>query len=234
MQFLSAVAATLLFANAAHAHISVASGPGVANATNEIALGVGHGCAGADTLRVKVDIPAGVTSVRTMTSDFGKATLTKDAAGAVTAVTWEKPAADLLAADEGYYRLVLRVRLPDQPFTTIYFKSHQTCRSAAGVESVTDWVGLPTDPAVPDGGTPVEPAAPLPLLPARTPGWNKFTVPAAMAMADLSTFFKDAAIVWKGTAAFSVNPATDELIGGTPGVTKLTSLAPADVIWVKY
>lgn len=46
----------------ARAHVSVVSGPGFANTTQEIVFGVGHGCAGADTTRVRVEIPAGVLS----------------------------------------------------------------------------------------------------------------------------------------------------------------------------
>jgi hypothetical protein len=83
----------------------------------------------------------------------------------------------------------------------------------------------------PDGGGP-EPAPALVILPARVSGWNKLTVPAAIA--DLGAFFKDAAIVWKGTAAYSSNTATADLIGTTSGVSKLTSLAMGDEIWVKY
>jgi hypothetical protein len=82
-----------------------------------------------------------------------------------------------------------------------------------------------------DAGT-VEPAPGLLIVPAHVPGWNKVTVPAAVA--DLGVYFGDALIVWKGTAAFSANPATKDMIAGTPGVTALTSLAASDEIWVKY
>ena len=51
---------------------------------------------------------------------------------------------------------------------------------------------------------------------------------------DRSLFFGDAAIVWKGDAAYSPNPATVELIGSTADVTELGSLAEGDEIWVKY
>ena len=51
---------------------------------------------------------------------------------------------------------------------------------------------------------------------------------------NLSLFFGDAAIVWKGDAAYSSNPVTVEAIGSTPDVTELGSLAEGDEIWVKY
>ncbi|MES1172243.1 MAG: DUF1775 domain-containing protein [Bacteroidota bacterium] len=216
---------------AAVAHISVASGPGFAAATQEIAFGVGHGCAGADTYRVRIEIPAGVTSVRAVRSDFGKTTVEKDAAGLVTAVVWQKADADALDADTNYYKLVLRLKVPDQPFTSLYFPAHQTCRAATGTLSVVDWVGLPTATPV-DGAAAEEPAPALLILPARRAGWNKFTVPAAVA--DLSVPFADALIVWKGSAAYSSNPATADQIKATSAVSTLTSLAAGDQIWVKY
>ena len=63
-------------------------------------------------------------------------------------------------------------------------------------------------------------------------GWNKYIVAAAVP--DVAALFGDAQIVWKGTAAYSANPTTAELIGATPGVTALTALAANDEIWVKY
>lgn len=224
-------ATVLTFVASADAHVAAASGPWFANATQELVFTIGHGCSGADTYRLKVDIPAGVTAVRPMTSDFGKASVTKDSAGAVTSVTWQKADADALDEDIAYYRLTLKVKTPDKPFTTLYFAAHQTCRAKDGTLTTVDWVGLPGDP-VPDGGKAAEPAAAFPLLPARAPGWNQYTVPVAVT--DLATYFKDAAIVWKGAQAFSANPSTQTQIKSTAGVTTLTSLAAGDVVWVKY
>ncbi len=222
-------AAISLIAIKASAHIEIASGPGFANTSQEITFGVGHGCSGVDTSSVRIEIPAGVTSVRAETSDFGRATVEKDMAGTVTAVTWRKPDADLLDGDPNYYKLTLRLKVPNAPFTTIFFPAHQTCKGLDGGTTVVDWVG--TMPS-PDGGGP-EPAPALNILPARVAGWNKFTVPAAVS--DLSVFFKDALIVWKGnTAAYSANAVTADLITKTAGVTALTALAANDQVWVKY
>jgi uncharacterized protein YcnI len=215
---------------AAWAHISVASGPGYSNTTQEVAFGVGHGCAGADTYKVRIEIPAGVTSVRPVRSDFGKVSVEKDAAGTITAVSWQKADSDALDADIAYYKLLVRMKLPDLPWAPLYFLAHQTCRAAGGALSVVDWVALPTDTPV-DGGA-AEPAAALQVLPAHKPGWNKFVV--TQAVPDLSVLFPDALIVWRGTAAYSANPATTDLIKATSGVTALASLAASDEIWVKY
>ncbi len=224
------LSAGLFCGGVAHAHVDIGSGPAVANATNEVTFSVGHGCAGADTNKIVVDIPAGVTSVRPMRSDFGKPAVGKDIAGTITTVTWQKAPADALDSDLAFYKLVIRLKTPNLPFTAVYFPVHQTCRAADGTMSTVDWVGLPTTPTS-DAGA-IEPAAALTLLPARQPGWNKYTVPAAIT--DLGVFFKDAQIVWKGTAAYSANANTAALITTTQGATALTALSAGDEIWVKY
>jgi uncharacterized protein YcnI len=225
------VAGVLALPAIARAHVSIISGPGFANTTQEITFGVGHGCAGADTYKVRVEIPADVLSVRPLRSDFGKPTVEKDAAGTITAVSWQKPDADALDFDLAYYKLVIRLKVPDKPFTTYYFKSQQTCRAADGTLTTVAWSMLATDPVV-DGGAEDEPAPALVVMPARRPGWNKVVVAAAVP--DLSKVFGDAQIVWKGTAAYSASATTTELIAATGGVTALTSLAANDEIWVKY
>jgi len=210
----------------AAAHISITSGAGYANATQTIKFGVGHGCAGLDTYSVKVEIPAGVTSVLPMPSDFGRLSVERDAAGTVTAVAWTRTAQESYDRDFAYYELALRAKLPDNAFSTVFFPTHQTCLAPDGGTVVTDWIG--TDPT----DTTVEPAPAVKVVPSRRAGWNKFTVP--LAVADVAVFFADALIVWKGNAAYSPNPTTTDLIKNTTGVTALTSLTASDEIWVKY
>jgi len=216
-----------LVSSTAQAHVSIASGPAFANTSQEVAFGVGHGCAGADTVRVQVDIPAGVMSVRPQTSDFGQVDVETDAAGIVVSVTWTKADASVLDADTQYYKLLVRLKAPDRPFSILYLPAHQTCRAADGSETVVDWVGLGES-----ADSTVEPAPALYLLPARFPGWNEFRV--GTAIDDLNGFFADAQIVWSENKAFSINPTTTELIGATANVSALTSIAQGDRIWVKY
>lgn len=226
---LLAVTGALLVPAIASAHVSVASGPGFANTTQEIVFSVGHGCEGSDTYSVKIEIPAGVTSVRPGRSDFGKVSVEKNAAGDVIAVIWQKPDEDLLAGDISYYKLAIRLKLPNQPFTTLYFPTHQTCKASDGTLLTTHWIGTPANSG---GSEAPEPAPAVQVVPARKAGWNKFTVPTAMP--DLSVFFADAEIVWKGTAAYSSNPAITELAKATSGVSELTALQANDEIWVRY
>lgn len=218
-----------LFSALALGHVSIISGPGIANATQELTFGVGHGCAGNDTSMVRTTIPAGVTSVRAMTSDFGRATVGVDGTGAPTSVTWQRATADLLPVDTNFYKLTLRVKLPNTPFQVLYFPTEQTCVQADGgtlTSSWTDTSGLP-----PDGGT-QEPSPAVVIVPAHKPGWNKLTMPVAVE--NLGVFFSDAQIVWRGNAAYSASSTTTELIAGTAGVTSLSALAAGDEIWVKY
>ena len=211
---------------AAEAHPSVTSGPADAARTQKITFGMGHGCEGSDTLRVRIDIPAGVTSVRPLFSDFGKPSVIRNGT-TVTAVEWTKPDADVLAADDAYYEHVIRARLPDAAFTRLQFNVTQVCRSAQGVETTVLW----DQPPGSTGNT----APLLTIVPAHTTGWNKIVVGRAVAEADFPIYFGNAQIVWRGNAAFSANAATMAQIGQTQGVTALTGdLAAGDELWVRY
>ena len=94
-----------------------------------------------------------------------------------------------------------------------------------------EWKALPEEVAAAPKGEEPEPAPALVILPARSAGWNKFTVPSKVT--DLS-IFKDALIVWAGDAAYSANPATADRIKEEDGVTELTEIAAGTDIWVKY
>lgn len=221
LSFFAAVAALVSYSAVASAHISISSGPAFANKTQKITFAVGHGCEGADTINVRIDIPVGVSSVRAMTSDLGVPAVVKDGTN-ITAFVWNKADAAFQLEDIQYYEITLRARVADVPFTTITWKITQTCKAADGtVLPPVVWDGA-------DGGK-------LNVLPARIPGWNKVTLTAAMPAASLPLFFGDAQIVWRGTAAYSANANTMAQIAGTTGVTALESdLAAGDEIWVKY
>ncbi|MDI3287001.1 DUF1775 domain-containing protein [Polyangium sp. 15x6] len=224
----SAIAGVLAASASAQAHISAVSPTAVAGKTIVVELGVGHGCEGSDTYALTVDIPKGMTSVRPMGSDFGKTSLTYDAAdpALVTSLTWQKDDADALPGDTNYYKIAFRARVPSTPFTSIYYKIHQVCRAADATLSYAEWVALP--------GEMGEPAAAQAIVPDHLPGWNKYTVPADIP--DLSIFFKDALIVWRGSDAYSFNDATVDLIKGTQGVNLLSAdgVKANDEIWVRY
>jgi uncharacterized protein YcnI len=213
----------------AEAHVELVSGPAFANKSQKITFGVGHGCTGADTYKIRIDIPAGITSVRAVASDFAKPSVVRDVNNVITAVVWQKPDADIQVEDIGYYELTIRARVGDVPFTSIPFTVTQTCRAADLTETTVVW----DQPAGSTGNT----APQLRVVPPRITGWNKFTLGATTTVADtdLATYLGDAQIVWRGTAAYSSNALIAALITVTTGVTGLTGgLQANDEIWVKY
>jgi uncharacterized protein YcnI len=194
-----------------------------------LTFGIGHGCAGADTVKLEIAIPESVTSVRAMPSaSFGDATVNYNDAKVITSISWSKDKAR--AIDDQYYQMAIRITVPDAPFTTLYFPAKQTCRAADGKETVVEWSALPIADSS-DSSEASEPAPALNILPVRSPGWNKFTVPSDIK--DL-TVFNDAQIVWSGDAAYSGNPATQEQIKSEDGVSTLTEIKSGSEIWVKY
>ena len=216
-----------LLAGAAEAHPHIDSGPAQANVTGQfVTFGISHGCSGKDTVKVEIAIPAGISSVRGMygPGEFGAPKVTKDGNNNVTSVTWEKPTYE--TGDNTYPQFTLRLKVGDVPFTSIPFTITQTCRDATG-ETVAVW-------DKPDDST--GNAAPrLFVVPSHVKGWNKLTLTAAVAQDDLATYFGEAQILWKGTAAFSPNMVVATMIAMTPGVTPLAGgLAAGDEIWVKY
>lgn len=212
-----------------HAHVSLTSGPGYANQSQVLTFGVGHGCEGADTVRVEVSIPKEVTTVRALPSAWGDPQITADDAGLVTKVTWSKDKPR--AKDDAYYQLSLRIKVPDAAFSTVYFPAKQVCRAADGKESTVDWAALPGDATQAPAGEEASPAPELKILPVRYPGWNKITLKADVT--DLKVF-DDAQIVWQGDAAYSGNPTTLDQIKTEAGVSVLTELKAGAEIWVKY
>jgi uncharacterized protein YcnI len=217
---LAGACAVLTSAAPVSAHVDVIS-PAFAGERQVVTFPVGHGCTGADTVGIRIHLPEEITAVRALPGPFGEAAVATSSAGVPMAVEWTKAAAR--TGDDQFYQFQIRITVPDLPFTTIYFKATQTCRSPAGEESIVEWSALP--------GEQGEPAAGLLILPPRHPGWNKYVVPIQI---DELTVFDDAQIVWSGDAAYSSNPATMELIANEPEVEVLATIPAASEIWVKY
>ncbi|MDQ3366694.1 MAG: DUF1775 domain-containing protein [Myxococcota bacterium] len=219
-----------------HAHVSISSGPAAANKSGQlITFSVGHGCTDAamthlDTIKVRVAIPAGVTSVRPLRSDFGTPTVIRTGA-TITHVEWTKPVAELLEGDDAYYQLTIRAKVDNLPFSRLQFAVEQTCQNkTTNAQTVVLW-------DQPPGTMTGSPAALLTVIPQRVPGWNAITIPAGTTVpaAELGTYFGDAAIVWRGSSAYSANAVTAGMIAATPGVTPLAAdLVAGDELYVKY
>jgi len=220
--------AVLLLSSTALAHVSV-SGPGIADSTQVLTFGVGHGCEGADTVAIEISIPEEVTITRGLVGPvgFGQPVITKNDADIVTKVTWTK--ADAEEGDDRYYQFGIRIKVPNVPWKTILFPTKQTCRTSDGEEIVADWALSPEEAA--EGGEHALEAPALTIVPPRKPGWNKYSVTDKVE--DLSVF-DDAQIVWLGDKAYSSNPTTKSLIESDEEVDELTEIPADSEIWVKY
>jgi uncharacterized protein YcnI len=231
-----ALASVLVIADQAQAHVSV-TGPAFADSTFVATFSIGHGCTDAsngdahlDTKSLTIEIPAGVTSVKPVDSAaFDMWTTAVDGEGNVTSVTYEKTMSRLRDGDPAYYTdIKIRMQAPDAPFTRLTFLAHQTCGYLAGTPAdiTVDWVST-------DGSG--EPAAQLAVLPARSPGWNKYTNTQHLHGTDtLAYFFGDALIVWVGDAGYSSNPETRALIEADATKSALTEIHPDSELWVRY
>jgi uncharacterized protein YcnI len=223
----------------AHVNITGATGPAIGGQTAELVVNVPHGCGVEadgmsveyDTIAIELQIPAEVTSVRAMDSEFGKATFEKNAEGKITKVIWTRDV-DANPPQDGldyFYKLGLRVGLPNTPFKKLFFPTVQKCANDTQVA----WVATDGDHdhGGGHGSAGDQPAPSVFLWPARSPGWNKYTVTEHVH--DL-TVFKDAEIVWSGNQAYSFNPETLKLIQAEQGVQVLEQIHPGTEIWVKY
>jgi uncharacterized protein YcnI len=221
--------AALLLSSTALAHVGISNGPGIADSSQVLTFGVGHGCAGSDTVAIEISIPEEVTVTRGLVGPdgFGQPVITKNDAEAVTKVSWSKTDAE--AGDDNYYQFGIRIKVPNTPFKTLLFPAKQTCRTADGEEIVADWNLSAEDAAA--GGEHALEAPSLTIMPPRKAGWNKYTIEDEIE--DLS-IFDDAQIVWLDDDAYSSNEATKELIASDDDVGELTEIAAGSEIWVKY
>lgn len=237
--------------------------PFAREATYELVLAIPHGCvisAGssveADTYKVEVTTPAGFTGPRAIIDGvFGVPTRTENPNGTVTFV-WTKPANfdSAQLADNQSYRIGLRgtfrATTPDAAgtrFTSQPFNARQFCKNPASpndpaADLVVDWANY---------GSPASNQSPVVrVLPTRTPGWNAYTLPSAVAAtltsptavaAFVRAYFADAQMVWVGKAGFSPNAATTTRIqalitkdGSYSELINKGSLSSTETLWVKY
>jgi uncharacterized protein YcnI len=212
-----AVACVLLGAiSVANAHVSFVANTAYAGKSYVATANIPHGCEDAsanlyDTIRVEMVIPAGFTGVRPADAPNFTASIETDVVtGAVTKLIWTKNTAGL-PADTNFIQVTFRGTLPNTPFANLELATTQFCVG----DTTRIWSGVD----VPK----------IALLPARAPGWNKYTAQAEIDAATLGAFFKDALIVWSNNAAYSANPITNNLI-----TNKLTLIPAGAEFWVKY
>lgn len=151
---LAATVLTLGFAGGASAHITLEVGSAPAGSTYKAVLRVGHGCDGAATTAVRVQIPEGAIvakpmpkpgwTLATVTGPYDKAydyygePLTEG----VKEIAWSGGS----LPDDWYDEFVFRVVLPaGAPGTTVFFPVVQECGDAA-----ERWIEIPAEGQDPD------------------------------------------------------------------------------------
>lgn len=234
----SAIAVIAFTTSYTFAHVGIATSPVYTGKTQEIALSVPHGCSQTvdgvttayDTLRVEVQIPDTLTSLRPLDTAFGNATLVKNEAGVITKVIWTKPDAANKGGDTHYYGLPLRAKVNAQAFTKVYLPTVQYCKNNNGEEISASWTAISDDHDHSSTST-ENPAPSFLAYPVRTKGWNKYKAPDHLH--DMS-IFNDAEIVWKGTEGYSGNTNTAALIKGDIKYSVLNQIHPDEEFWVKY
>lgn len=224
IHLIASIAIALGATTAAQAHTSfvvTTTSNAFAGKSYYATMNLGHGCEDDatgtkyDTEILEVDIPAGVTSVRPVDAAWATAEVVKDGGGNITQLKWTRTPGTVHAEDSQLYRVNFSMKLPDAPMTTLGFVARQICHNDSNVEITTAWEGAETPT--------------LKLLPARLPGWNKYTAQANIDEATIKSFFADAYIVWSGDAAYSGNPVTAGLI-----TKALTAIPAGSEFWVKY
>jgi uncharacterized protein YcnI len=151
------------------AHAVLERGEAPADSYYKAVIGIGHGCEGSPTLRVRVRIPEGVVSVKPQPKAGWELSIRKDKlpkpldAGhgrmiteEVAEVTWS---GRLL--HENFDEFVIQVKLPNSPGETLYFLTVQECE-----KGVHRWIEIPA--AGKTRRDYKEPAPELKLLPKRT------------------------------------------------------------------
>lgn len=146
----TALAAVMLAAGSgsAFAHITLETAEAPANGYYKAILRVPHGCAGAATTGLRVQIPEGVQEAKPMPKPgwnlaIKRAKLAKPYTSEGTTVTEGVVEIDWSGGslpDDEYDEFVFRVKLPDTAGKTINFPTIQVC---GGTE--TKWIEIPAE-----------------------------------------------------------------------------------------
>lgn len=116
---------------ASFAHIVLEQKAAPAASTYKAVFQVGHGCQGAATTAVRVQIPAGFTGAKPLPKAGWVLTTAPDA------ITWAATSPATALQDAHYDEFVLRGRTPDAP-GPLWFAVRQSCGPV-----VQDWAEVP-------------------------------------------------------------------------------------------
>lgn len=136
-----------LIAPLAHAHVTLDTPQAPALGYVRIAIRVPHGCEGAATTGLRMQVPDGVTAVKPQPKPGWVLTVVPDevpapagghdAAPPVREVNWRGGP----LPDAYFEEFVLRVRMPDGPGQTVWFPFVQECEGG----KVSRWIERPAE-----------------------------------------------------------------------------------------
>jgi uncharacterized protein YcnI len=153
------IAATMLVASSAHAHITLENRQATVGSGYKAVFAVPHGCAGSATIKIRIQIPEGVIAVKPMPKpgwsletvkgkystpyDYHGTTLSEG----VKEVMWSGGK----LADDNYDEFVLSTFLTGslKPNTTLYFPVVQECE-----QGTSRWIEIPQGDKHAEGKSP--------------------------------------------------------------------------------
>jgi uncharacterized protein YcnI len=143
----AALTAALFTASPAAAHVVLETQQAAAGSFYKASFGVGHGCEGTPTIRIRVRIPDGVTNVKpqpkpgwevaTVKEKLDKP-MTGDHGRQVSEVVREVAWSGGRLLDEHFDQFTMQFRVPNAPDTTLYFPVVQECE-----KGVHRWIEIP-------------------------------------------------------------------------------------------
>lgn len=151
----------------AYAHVTLEASQAPADSFQKVVLRVPHGCAGSPTVKLRVQIPEGVTGVKQQPKTGWKSAPVRgrlptpfdDGHGKpITEGVREAVWSGGRLNDDEFDEFAMHVKLPNRPGTTLYFPVVQEC-----VKGVTRWIETPEEGKGPQGLK--EPAPSLRLIP---------------------------------------------------------------------
>jgi len=139
--------AILIAAPGAAAHVTLEQRQAPADSYYKAVLRAPHGCKGSPTVRMRVRLPEGVTSVKPQPKPGWKLEITRAKlaqplddghGGKITETVGEVAWSGGALADEHFDEFMIMLKLPDRPGTTLYFPVVQECK-----QGVNRWIEIP-------------------------------------------------------------------------------------------
>lgn len=146
-RLIGTAAALAAVAPPAYAHVTLEAAQATSGSYYKAVFSVPHGCDGKPTVRLRVRIPDGITSVKPQPKVGWEIAVTKeklekpiviDHGITITEVVREVSWSGGSLPDAYFDQFAMQVKLPDAPNTTLYFPTVQEC-----AQGVNRWIEIP-------------------------------------------------------------------------------------------